>query len=108
MTHEEAREQVERLLERKCRVPGYEHDHYCPNCDNSIIIPAEALRLLLTPPTCATCQYQVARDRNCQMLILPPHIEIPMMEKAGGSVPRPGDKRFSCTLHTPKAAPDAV
>jgi hypothetical protein len=57
--------------------------------------------------TCATCRFQVARDRNCQILLMAAGVELRRQEAAGHlAVPRPGDPRFGCALHEP--APAAV
>lgn len=55
------------------------------------------------PQTCATCRYQVAQDRNCQIVLMAAGVELRMMQKRPERVvPRPGDPRFGCSLHEAK------
>jgi hypothetical protein len=85
MTHQEARALAKRLADwlDDC---GESREAF-ERCQRD----AEALRLLLTPPTCATCQHW--RERHT----------------CGRGVTRPttSDASFGCILHTPKAALDA-
>ncbi len=58
------------------------------------------------PKTCATCKFQVAADRNCQLIGLFHDTEIRLAREAHVDpfdrrpvVPRPGDPRFLCSFH---------
>jgi hypothetical protein len=54
----------------------------------------------IAAPSCASCRYQVAADRNCQIVMFAAGVEVRMMEKRGErAVPRPGDPRFCCALY---------
>ena len=63
------------------------------------------------PPTCATCKFQVAADRMCQLMLLLSHVEIRLQIEAQNVNPferaepviRPGDNRFYCQMHVPAA-----
>lgn len=97
MTRDEARQRVRELADHL--------EHRGRRQDERGIIHAEgnlrdakALRLLLTPPTCATCQHWRPWDRTATHPLVGDCAETTLRGRLNG---RPRD--FGCTKHAPRA-----